>query len=60
MKKEITFHAKRELDELYKQSKQKKYKNKTTWEKFLNDDSTRLRKQRNKIHEYEVPLSELV
>lgn len=42
------FFAQDELDKLYKHMKQKPYKQKEDWEKFLNDSSS-VHKQKEKI-----------
>lgn len=49
----MKFYAQAELDELYRQMKKKPYSEKSAWEKFINDEDNRRKKERKRRqHEF--------
>jgi len=52
----IKFYAQKELDELYCSMRQKPYKKKNKWQRFLSDDASRLYKKKKQIQEFETSL----
>lgn len=55
----MKFYAQTELDELYIELKKKAYKDKSKWEKYLNDSDSTMRKKKSKQRDKEVPLEKL-
>lgn len=52
----MRFYQQDEVNELYKQMKNKRYSDKEEWEKFLDKDSTRMKRKKKLIKDKERPL----